>query len=313
MKFPRTADGYLAALGQLDPATDEAEARALLERALAHRSNHVVARAAAIVARRAWRDLEPALEAAFDRLCEGGVDLDPGCTGKNALLGAMRVLEAGSVDLYRRGARYRQPEAVYGGREDTAATLRGECAFGLLRLGPWDLAFELARLLADPEFRVRENAARALGDSGHPAAEPLLLHHALRGDAEAVVVGECLRGLLARDAPTHRATVEAFLEDKDPAVRELAALALGESRVGEALPALQRCFRRAPTRGERRCLLLAVGTLRCDEAFACLREVARSRDPGDARDALEALRLSAGDPRVAAWIEEIEQGRPELA
>lgn len=312
-KFPRSADGFLDALGGIEAGTPESARDELLRRALRHRSNHVVARAAAIIARLELRSLEGEVEDAFDRLLVAGFEADRGCAAKGALVGVLQRLELGRADLFRRGARHVQLEPVYGGREDTAAMVRSECGMALLRVNPWDFALELARLLADPEARVRENAARALGASGHPAAAPLLLHRVLAGEAEPIVTGECLRGLLALDAATHLETVQGFLEDREPTVRELAALALGESRQAEALGGLRRYFERAGAPSERRSALLAIGTLRCEAGFAVLDEVARTGEMGDALAAVEALRLSDRDPLVARLLAGIGDARPGLS
>ncbi len=306
MAAPRTTEQFFNALEELPGEAPDAAATQLVERALCHRSNHVVARAAELVRRRAWRMFEGTLVEAFGRALRDDLE-DKGFAAKTALAETLHQLEQGSDRLFRRGARHRQREPVFGGQEDTAATLRSVCGMALLRLNPWDLPLELARLLADPEARVRENAARALAACGHPAAAPLLLHRALAGDPEPVVVGECLRGLLVLDAEAHLETVAAFLEERFGPVPELAALALGECRRPAAYVPLRRFFDRALSTEGRRCALLALGTLRTDEAFALLVEVARDGGSADARSAREALTLSAADPAIAALLETLPE------
>jgi len=311
-RFPRSADGFLDALGGVGDGADGEFVTELLRRALRQRSNHVIARAAAAVARLRLAELESDLENTLDRLLDAEADADKGCAAKSALVGALERMEGGTAEVFRRGARCRQMEPVFGGQEDTATTLRSQCAMALLRLNPWDFALELARLLADPEFRVRENAVRALGASGHPAAAPLLLHRVLAGETEPVVTGECLRGLVALDAATHLETVVGFLQHRDPAVRELAALALGESRLAEAFAPLRSFFERSGSVAERRCALLGIATLRFDAGFAFLAEVAESGDEIDAKEAVAGLRLSSGDESVVIVLEQLEAQRPEL-
>ena len=112
--------------------TEPDAARAALRKALADRVNLVVAKAAKITAEMRLRDLIPDLQRAFDRLLEHGAERDPQCWGKNAIAKALTELEHRESAAYLRGSVHIQMEAVWGGREDTAGTLRGLCLLALV-------------------------------------------------------------------------------------------------------------------------------------------------------------------------------------
>jgi hypothetical protein len=104
--------------------------------------------------------------------------------------------------------------------------------------------------------------------------------------------------------------VASFLEKGNEAA-EAAAIALGESRLAEALPVLAAWLEPARRRGQGRTALLAIATLRRDEAVGLLLSLARDEEPPTARDALAAL-ASIGDATLYERARAAVEARPEL-
>ncbi|KPJ55485.1 MAG: hypothetical protein AMS16_04215 [Planctomycetes bacterium DG_58] len=92
---------------------------------------------------------------------------------------------------------------------------------------------------SDPEPRVREAAARALGEIGDRRALPVL-ERALNDETPAIRVYaiEAIGALKAAELAPKLATL--LEEDKNPSVREAAAVTLGKAGGGESLPVLIR-------------------------------------------------------------------------
>ena len=151
---------------------------------------------------------------------------------------------------------------------------------------------DLAHLLADKEAPVRVSAARAVSVHGRDGGIPLLHLKALAGDPEPRVVSECLLALLRLD-PGALPFVASFF-DRGDAAAEAAAIALGESRRADALPLLRGFLDRASRRGLARVTLLAIATLRRDEAVDLLLSLARDEPGPLAREALSALASVGG-------------------
>jgi len=307
----RRLEDTLAALRRAREDPDAEESRDELRRVLSSETSHAVARAAAIVGESRIDALVPDLVAAFPRFFEGLPKADPGCSAKTAIVEALRRLEHDDPHLYRRGAAHVQTEPVFGGRVDTAVDLRGAAALALAETAVADVLVDLANLLADPEPRVRISAARAVAVHGRAAGTPLLHLRALAGDGEPRVVSECLLGLLRLDAPGEMPFVASFLE-KDDEAAEAAAVALGESRLAEALPILRAWVEPARRRGLGRAALFAVAALRRDEALDVLLAVARDEDPPAARDALSALASIATGDALYERARSAVAGRSEL-
>ena len=103
-----------------------------MRKALKDRSNYVAAKAAAIAAERQFHSLEPDLLAAFDRFMKDPAKSDPQCWAKNAIAKALKDFSYADPSIFFRGVAHVQLEPVWGGRQDTAATLRGICALALI-------------------------------------------------------------------------------------------------------------------------------------------------------------------------------------
>src|SRR5690606_12273497 len=168
-----------------------------------------------------------------------GVKQDPQCLAKAAITAALLALECDDVDFWLAGIRYVQPEPTWGRAVDTAVDVRCNCALGLVNSRYRRAIIELTTLLNDPERRVRAGAARAISCGDPLQAEPLLRFKIQVGDMDAEVLGECFTALLAMAPEDSMSLVSAHLCNADEAVRDYAALALGESRHPLALDELK--------------------------------------------------------------------------
>ena len=308
----RPLEETLLALRRVRETPQAEESRRELRQVLRGEGCHAVARAAAIVGELGLEALVPDLVAAFPRFFEGLPRADPGCAAKTAIVEALRRLEQDVPALYRRGAGHVQREPVFGGHVDTAVDLRGASALALAETAHADVLVDLANLLADPEPPVRISAARAVAVHGRGAGIPLLHLRALAGDAEPRVVSECLLALLRLDAPGETPFVASFLGKGDEAA-EAAAVALGESRLAEALPILQAWLEPARRRGLGRTALFAIAALRRDDAVDLLLSLARDEEPPTAREALQALASVGGGDALQERARAAVAARPELS
>src|SRR5271165_1096385 len=148
-------DRKLAEIEALRPAQEET-AQAQLRKALKDRNNYAAAKAAAIAGDRGFAALAPDLVAAFDRFLANAVKSDPQCWAKTAIAKALKDLGHSEAEVFFRGTAHVQMEPVWGGRQDTAATLRGTCALALVgtRALSFDILTRLTDLLNDPELQI---------------------------------------------------------------------------------------------------------------------------------------------------------------
>lgn len=84
----------------------------------------VVAKAAGLAAEWQAAELAPELESVFYRLGEDGRNVDPQCWGKVSIIKALFELAWQDADVYLQGCKTVQLEPVYGGKEDSAITVR---------------------------------------------------------------------------------------------------------------------------------------------------------------------------------------------
>jgi len=286
-----------------------------LREALRHRSPHAVARAARVVGERELGGFESDLVAGFERFM-AEAKKDTGCTAKAAIAEALYRLGADTPELFLRGIRHVQYEAVYGGRTDVATDLRGASALGLVRCGYHDSLNELAPLLADSSASVRIAGARAVAYRGGDDGVPLLRLKALLGDAEPQVTTECLAGLMRLAPGASREFVARWLDDSDALRVESAILALGESRTHEGYEALRSWCERneavpSPTR---RLVCRGLTLLRRDEAFDYLVERLEHGPVGLAQEIIDELSALRADGALRARVEAALDRRddPEL-
>src|SRR5579885_238550 len=276
----------LDALRQLPPA-DRVDP---LRKALSNRNNFIVAKAADLIREFHAEEFTPDLPGAFDRFFENAEKTDPQCWAKNALSRTLAAFEHQDPETFLRGMRHIQMEPVWGGRSDTAGTLRSICAHALVgcrELREPELLGLLIELFRDKDNTVRAEAVRAIAQVGSEAASLLLRLRATVGNDEPEVLANCFAGVLAMEGTAAIAWVCQFLQHEDEIAGE-AALALGQTRSSEVLDALRKAFaeHRDPWFGG--VLLSAIALTRGEEAFDFLLELVRE-ESRSAADAISAI------------------------
>ena len=309
-KRPTTEDA-LAAIHAIRQAPEQHDLARELAAFLEHKSNHVVAAAAATAEGFEIGALAPNLVEAFGRLMRGPAKLDSGCKATIAIVQALVALEDPAARVFFAGIRHVQKEGSFGPPVDAAAPLRGLCARGLARMGHPDALLECVTLLADPEIPARTGAVRAIADSGRLDGVLLLRLKALLGDKEVEVTGECFSGLLALD-PASVEFVAQFLNGRDEEVAEQAALALGDSHLAAAFPYLREAWERGGSSELRQALLTAIGLLRNDDSLEFLLGLLGEESAITAKAALGALRLYTSDDTVRKRVDAILEQRGDL-
>lgn len=291
--------------GRDDPA--HATRQELLRAALAGKSCFAVAAAADLV-HESDAALLKLLPATFERFLHDSGQPDKGCVAKTAIARALERVDASDDRVFRRGLFHVQMEPIFGGQQDCAVELRGICALGLARLSPSGVLSLLAELLADPQQGARAAAARALGCTGQMGAVPLLRYKALCGDSDPLVLSECLTALLLLERETALPFVGRFLTPDDPERADPAALALGQSRLADAIPLLRE-YAELPPRGERKAALWALALLREPAATDYLLELVRDADTRQAAQAIEALGMHRYDAALSQRLTEAVESR----
>ena len=303
---PRRIEDEIEALNRLCSGTP-ADAAAPLRKALSDRVNLIVAKAAKLAAEMRLQDLLPDLLRAFDRLFEKPVERDPQCWGKNAIAKALVTLDHHEAAPFLRGIRHIQPEPVWGGEEDTAATLRGTCALALPACADvtrGQVFRHLVDALADRALPVRSDAARAIAQMEGEEAILLLRLKARLGDAEVEITGEVFDYLLQLEREQALPFVAGFLQPSLGPVAEEAALALGSSRQPAAAPLLEEAWNRQRDPGYRLVLLRSLSATRQPDALEFLFNLVRNGRAADAVSALEALALHRDSPDIRRRVEE---------
>jgi HEAT repeat protein len=287
-------------LEQLDELTGErAHIVATLQRALSANHCRIVARAARLAEEGLLYELVPALQKAYDGFLDKPLKRDPSSLAKKAIARALVALDCDDAEFFRRGLAYRQLEPVWGGTTDTAADVRASCAMGLVACGHSRALVELTGLLQDPEAAARIGAVRAIACGNPREAELLLRSKVLAGDAEPQVLGECFTGLLSVEPDESISFVAAYLEHSDDAVRELAALALGDSGLDGALAPLKDAWSRVlVSENFRRAIVQAAAAHRSEAAFDWLLAIVEESRVPVALTAIEALALYRHNTRL---------------
>jgi HEAT repeat protein len=119
------------------------------------------------------------------------------------------------------------------------------------------------------------------------------------------VLSECLLGLLTVDPKENLPIVTEFLEPSDAATCEAAAMALGKSRLAEALDPLTECLQRCFFAELRQHILLAIAILRRPAAIDFLLGYVSTEPEPDAVKALSALGIYKDDPRLFERVESV--------
>jgi HEAT repeat protein len=224
---------------------------------------------------------------------------------KQAIVRALVDLDCGDVEFFLEGIRYRQLEPVWGGSTDTAVDIRSSCAMGLVTTSYWRALPEIAALLVDTEVRVREGAVRAISCGNPQTAEVLLRFKALIGDKDPAVIGECFAGLVTIASDECVPFVAGFLLNDNDEIRDLAALALGESRHAEALVHMKTAWETAELQQDFRIVLIrAAAVHRSDAAFEWLLSIIESAAKKLADAAVDALAVYERNTKLAAQVQE---------
>ena len=299
---PRPEEAKLDALSALESCSDRAALNEAIGQGLQDKHHRVVGKSALLAEERQLPERIPDLLAAYARFLQDPVKRDPNCIAKKAIARALVALECRDSQFYLEGIRYVQLEPVFGGRADTAADVRCSCAMGLVNSGYARAVPELTALLADSEVRAREGAVRAIS-CGYPReAEALLRFRVLVGDAPEVM-SECFSGLLAIAPEECMALVASNLSHKDDAVRDFAALALGESRHPLALKYLRERFEGVFVSDEMRGVLLrAAAVHRTEEAFDWLLSIIEEGPQKQSDIAVDALSVYERNARLAERV-----------
>ena len=305
------SEAALHALNALEPIAPRTEQLVVLLKALNDKSYLVVARAATLAGERLLHELIADLMYAYARFLQDPVKRDPTCKAKQAIARALVQLECQDLGFYRAGIAYRQLEPVWGGRADTATDLRCSCAMGLAASGHPRAVAELTGLLNDPEAPVRSGAARAISCGNPLEAEAVLRLKVHVGDSEPSVTGECFSALLIIEPAHSLAFVAGFLGAADEALREYAALALGESRLPEALVLLRAAWDLAVETRARDALIRAAALHRSEAAFEWLLAIIASGAAGHAQAAIDALAVYERNSKLIGQIQAARARRTE--
>ena len=315
---PRGFDEQMAALDALKDQPLDAASRELIRKSIAGKSNFLTAKAARLVEENQLADLVPELIAAFERFFANAEKTDPQCWAKNALSRALSKLGCRDKDVFLRGLHHHQMEPVWGGRSDTAGTLRGNCAHALMGcegLIAQDVLLLLIDLLADADKAVRVEAVRAIAQLDEMAVPVLRLRALIPGE-DPEVLSVCFSALLAIDRHGSIAFVARFLENGDDAAAE-AAFALAETHEPAALAALMN-LRQHPTAASTEpwfagVLLSAIALTRLPQALSYLIGLIESEDR-DAPLAIEAVAKGSPSAELRARLEQAvkETGSPRL-
>lgn len=290
------ARGFDAELAQLESLRDADPASTIdaIRKALGHRNNFIVAKAAKLAAAHHHRDLTSELVAAFDHFLRDAVKSDPQCWAKNALIEALSHFEYQEPEVFLAGMKHIQLEAVWGGSSDTAGTLRSLSAMALVQcrgLSNTQVLTHLTPLFADKQLPVRVNAARAVEQIGTDASALLLRLRAELASDEPELLGACYSGVLRLEGPSAILWAAKFLVNPNPreepdAASAEAAFAIAETRTEVAATLLIATHKRARDPDFRGTLLAALAMTRQEKAIDYLfDEIADGNKT--AREALE--------------------------
>lgn len=313
MPGKKAFEQHIANLDSLRQA-DASEQVQGLQKALGNRNNFIVGKAAGLVREFKITQLTDTLKAAFERFLENPEKTDPQCWAKNAIARTLAAFECQEADFFVRGMRHIQMEPVWGGKSDTAGTLRATCALALVQcrsLAETDLLAHLIDLVADKDKAVRVEAVRAIEHVGSPAASLLLRLPAVLGSDEPEVLGACYGGILRLEGVRAIPWVSGFLGSADDTAAE-AALALAATHSPEAFNALRERFGHAKDPWWRSVLLSAIALTRLDVAMEFLLDLVRTESL-DAERAIEAILRAGPSDQILSALQTLVGDSPRLA
>lgn len=312
MSGKRSFEQQLAALEALRQQPAEVRIEPL-RKALGQRNNFIVAKAADLVREASLETLTPELLAAFDRFFDDPSKTDPQCWAKNALSRALAALNHQDATTFLRGMHHIQLEPVWGGRSDTAGTLRATCALALVQcrsLAEADLLAHLLDLMGDEDKVVRAEAVRAIEQVGSTPAALLLRLRAILGDDEPEVLGASYGGILRIEGATSIPWISRFLASGDDSAAE-AALAIAGTHSPQGFQVLQQHFDKPSDPWFRSVLLSAIALTRQDAAIEFLLELIRTESQ-QAETAIEALLRTMPSAEITQRLEVLVAGNQRL-
>lgn len=313
MAGKKAFEAQIAALDSLREQPEGTRATAL-RKALGHRNNFIVAKAADLAREFSLGNLTDDLLKAFDRFFENPGKSDPQCWAKNAIARALAAFDVQDADVFLRGILHIQMEPVWGGRSDTAGTLRSICAYGLVQcrsLNETELLAHLVDVFADSDKTVRAEVGRAIEQVGSPSASLLLRLRAVLAKDEPEVLGACYNGVLRIEGAVAIPWVSRFLAPADDAAAE-AALAIAGTRSPEAFQALRESLDTATDPWFRSVVVSAIVLTRQETALEFLFELVRTESL-DAERALAAIMRSMPSEDTVQRLEKIVSANPRLA
>ena len=279
------------------------EGKSAFTKALAAKSNPVIAKAARLIANAQWTELCADLATAFDRLIPKGAAADKGCAAMIAIARALVQLDYDSPDLFLQGIHHVQMEASWGPAIDTAAELREVSAMGLANSSYPHKLRELIPLLVDQEWRVRAGVIRAIAVIGTESAALLLRYKMLSGDKDPEVMSECFVAILTLEGGAGVALVSGFARSREPEMREAAILAMGASRRADAIEWLIAEFPRTPDQSGRKSILLSLSSSRVETAIQFLLNLVRTASAATSTLAADALSIHGRDEQLRSQVD----------
>jgi HEAT repeat protein len=286
-----------------------------LRKALTDKVNVIVAKAAALAMEWDARELLPNLLEAYARLFIKPTESDPQCWGKVALSKCLKEFGVSESPVFIRGMHHYQWESTWGGKTDTAAALRSTCVFALVQctdIPRHETLLHLVNALTEADVNVRADAARAMEQMNGREVALLLRLKARAGDKEARVTGQVLESLLALERANGVSFAAEFLSNPSSEISEEAALALGTSRLPEAVAALKEAWLNSRGIGKGESLLRAISVSRQDAALEFLLDQIRTGRSQTAEEALRAMDLHRDSPQIVKRIQEAVSEREEL-
>jgi hypothetical protein len=294
------------ALDRLSVLRNEAASPAIVQELkafLKNRSNLVIAKAAKITGKARITGLVPDLVEAFERLMKNPAKLDKGCVGLTEITDALYEMDYVEPEIYLQGIHHVQMEGAYGPPVDAAAKLRAASALGLARTRHPHALDEIVSLLVDAWPQARVGAVRALAANGGQAGALLLKLKILTGESEPDVLAECFSGLLASAPEISVQLIAGYADSEDLAVAETALLALGSSRLPQALELLAERWERTAAGPLRKVLLVAIAMVRSDAAIEFLLSLFPDCNAQTAKDLITALAIFRDNKNVRSKVE----------
>jgi HEAT repeat protein len=152
------------------------------------------------------------------------------------------------------------------------------------------IAHTLVSLLGDVDSRTRIAVIETLYSFGNHEAELVIVAKASMGDDSHEVMSCCFSCLLAMNPEFGIPFIARYLNNAPDETRIEAAFALGQSRLKDAFPILEKAWHSWISFDLKKVLVSAISMLRCDASEAFLKDIQDDIDFGPLAQEL----LSAG-------------------